>query len=392
MQLRTFVFWAAGSVLIATGQSQAQQSSVQPSSGEVTAEDKAASVDPILPDWLFRNRKLIFYGQLSPSIVNYDDGQVSDALAVDNSNSASRVGLLFDWDGIFGRSRINFETSLGFRQSGTVDQLTNQPLFELKSGSLRKFEFINFRDIGTISLGQGSMSTDGVAEIDQSGTGIVASSSIADTAAALYLREAGGTLSSVQLGNVFQNLDGFRSLRMRYDTNEKNGLSGSVSLGAQVIFKELDENTVEVAASYKTDVGVYKVSAAGGVAVVLNNSSGDKIRTVGSVSALNTVNGLNIQFAAGGQNSGGAYAYSKFGWRTDKLGAGTTFLSADVYRGWDFGGPGNVSSSIGLGASQEVEKINAEVYAGYHRYWFDDNSGTTYLPASAIQFGARWRF
>jgi hypothetical protein len=71
---------------------------------------------------------------------------------------------------------------------------------------------------GKLSIGQGGSASDGVSEVDKSGTGIVAYSSIADMAASMkYRTAAGGYVTSI--GATSSNMDGLGLTdRVRYDT------------------------------------------------------------------------------------------------------------------------------------------------------------------------------
>ena len=65
------------------------------------------------------------------------------------------------------------------------------------------------------------MATDGIAEIDLSGTDVIGYSGVGDSASAQIIRYSDPTLffaDNPQIGQAFQNYDGGRLARVRYDT------------------------------------------------------------------------------------------------------------------------------------------------------------------------------
>ena len=115
------------------------------------------------------------YGQLNFGLFEADDGFQTETYLTDNDNSNTRVG--FNWTFDLGAERMlrfNFETGLGLIGSSgvTIDDTDLDVDFDRQE--LRKFELIyTSPDIGTFSIGQGSMATDGVAEADLSGTSVI---------------------------------------------------------------------------------------------------------------------------------------------------------------------------------------------------------------------------
>ena len=85
--------------------------------------------------------------------------------------------------------------------------------------------------------GQGSMATDGIAEIDLSGTKIAAFSSVDKPAGGFLLRLPDGKLATTRIADVFDNFDGdcirgvnsdgSRKLRLRYATPALLGFRAS---------------------------------------------------------------------------------------------------------------------------------------------------------------------
>ena len=149
-----------------------------------------------------------FYGQVSPTYLSFGDGDVTTDNLVDNANSNTRLGFVIEQPAWGGGLTLTFETALGFVQSSEVSQDDTPPALAWERTDLRKFEAAYAAAFGKLSLGQGSMASDGVATLDVSGTGIVGSVTVADVAGAFKFREEGGALSSVTVGKAFKDYDG----------------------------------------------------------------------------------------------------------------------------------------------------------------------------------------
>lgn len=187
-------------------------------------------------DWRTRTtltgQSITLYGQISPALLGYDDGLTRDTYGpVGNSNASTRIGLLWQLYPIWGLDLVaRFEGGITPRASNTINQIDSSgDGFSFDGTHVRKLELIfdNPR-LGTLSLGQGSMATDGIAEIDLSGTKVTAYSAVSQSAGGQFLRLSNGTLSTLIIGDVFNNFDGnnvtgynsdgSRALRARYDT------------------------------------------------------------------------------------------------------------------------------------------------------------------------------
>ncbi len=78
------------------------------------------------------------------------------------------------------------------------------------------FEHENF---GKFWVGQGAMASDGASGVDLSGTNVIASSAVADSAGGQLLRARNGRLVLSSIDNVFSVDNGLkRKVRFRYDT------------------------------------------------------------------------------------------------------------------------------------------------------------------------------
>ena len=87
-------------------------------------------------------QRLRFYGHFSPSAVAFEDGRSSYFRLTDNAYSGGRIGIWTDLPVLEGRSRFNFETSLGFRSSASLSQNGAPPMINFSAATVRKLEFV----------------------------------------------------------------------------------------------------------------------------------------------------------------------------------------------------------------------------------------------------------
>lgn len=335
---------------------------------------------------------LEFYGQLNFGLFSVDDGTNSDTFISDNDNSNTRVGAIYRRGlGNGNEFRFHFETALGLRGSSGVDLTDNGLETDGSLRDLRKFEVIyQTADYGTFSFGQGSVAVDGVAEVDFSGTTVIAYSSLQDLAGSQVFQLAGGAGSSgIDVGNAFNAFDGGRRLRLRYDSPEWNGFSFAATVGEEVLTSGNDDSFYDISASYRRDFGAVDFATRVGYAVV----DGGEETILGSVAAIHKPTGLNVSFAAGSQNEIGdaSQYYLKVGIKRDWLDFGSTALSVDYADGSDFFAAGSESTSYGIAAVQKIDNKNLEIYATYRVYQFE-SAGIATDDIDVAALGARFKF
>lgn len=332
------------------------------------------------------------YGHLNPAWQSVDDGVASYDTLVDNGHSPSRLGL---WvrqplgGGTFG---FNLETALGVRQSFAVSQGTKADALNWQRTSIRKVDFSwSSERFGTFYLGQGSMSHDGAAERDLSGTSLVGYNSIGSAAGAFRFRDAAGALTPRTIAAAGPSFDGGRRGRIRYDTPGFQGFKLSVSHGEEILAQNSDLTSTSVALFYDREPGDWTLSGALAYASVDSRLTGDLHDRMGSFSALHA-SGWNVTVAAGDRQESGTYAYGKLGYKADWFAAGTTALSVDYYDGRDMtAGPGSDSAALGVQLVQNFDEPGIEAYLGWRDYSLSE-TGTTYRDASSVLIGARWKF
>lgn len=332
-----------------------------------------------------------FYGQVNLTFQSVDDGVETYENFVDNSNSTSRVGLWIDGTLFENRFRFNFETALGIKNTAETSQTEDENWIDWQRTDIRKFEVVSSGDFGAIWVGQGSMATDGVVEIDNSGTSVVGYVNLADTAGAFLFRD-GAALSGKTIGSVFKDFDGSRQFRLRYDTPDFSGFVISAAVGNDILDEGDDASYYDTAVRYSYADDTVDVDA--GLGYSWKDDEGDMTEQVtASASATHVPTGLNLTLATGEQMSdGGKYFYAKLGWRGDLIGAGETAVSADIYNGSDFGVTGSESSSWGLQAVQQFSDPGLEAYIGYREYTYDQVAGSDFQDVDTMLLGARWKF
>ena len=352
----------------------------------------AAQGLPALETEIGGNTVMRFSGQLNFGILSYDDGGETNTYApVDNDNSSSRVRLQFfsdlgEWD-----MEATFEGEYQPRASNVVSQLDDEPDWGLDEQDIRKIEasFASER-WGTLWFGQGSMASDNTAEVDLSGTTVIAYSSLSDTAGGQFFRLDDGALSGVTVGSAFTNFDGLgRKVRIRYDSPSFNGFQMKTSYG-QDLLNDNDASLYDLVATYGGEFESFEV--AGAVAYSWNEGT-DVDRLDGSVSALHAPTGLSLTFAAGSQQNAGSgdYGYAKFGYEREFFSLGSTAFSLDYYGGNDIASEGSDSTSWGLAAVQNIDSANLQLWLVWRNYAYEDDAGA-YEDGNAIFGGARWRF
>ena len=353
---------------------------------------------------------LQFYGQINKGVLNYDDGVDSETYGlIDNANSNTRVGLRYNQD--FGAWHFENVNEIGYAPFSTdntsiIHQSPDAENWEFSNANIRKLDFTLQNDrYGKFWLGQGSMATDGIYEMDLSGTTVIDYSSVADSASGQIIRLSGPglsfdeSLSGITIGDAFTNYDGPRRVRIRYDTPAFNDFTFAASFGRNLLSDDPDvreENIADAAVAYEHTYG--DVELVGGLGYYWQEN--DIRNWGGSVSALHTPTGLNATLAVGGQDTdggGGSYWYGKLGVIRDLVSWGSTAAAIDYYTGDDIfldpdaGITSSSSDSVGVSLVQRIDRANTELWLTWRTYDYSDNTAS-YETGQAIFGGARFKF
>ncbi len=333
--------------------------------------------------------RLTLSGQVNRGVLVADDGDETDVFFVDNDNSSTRIRLLGD-------ARFNDDISVGsvievqFESNSTADvSQNNQRNAGDNNFTERKLEiFADSATYGRLWLGQGDTASNGSSEVDLSGTGVIGYSGIADFAGGIQFQED-GVLSGVTIGSTFSNLDGLsRDDRIRYDT--------PVLSGAKLSASAIADDRWDVALRYARELfGAHEFETA--VAYAEVDDDFDQISASASLLLGDMLPGASVTVATGNRDfdEGGRddaqFLYGKLGYLFSPFGIGDTAVAVDYYYGEDIAADGDESTSIGLLAVQNVDRIGTEVYAGLRNYELD-RGGADFDDVNGLLVGARVKF
>jgi hypothetical protein len=361
----------------------------------IALSDEKTSIIPEFK-WEAGDSWAIFYGQIDKGYLLYDDGAVTeDYWIVDNANSSTRAGIetyVPINDDLTGHGKIEGQWTP--YSTGSVN-LTNRGAVDWDSHVLRKAEiWLDHRMYGRFALGQGSMASDGSAEVDLSGTDVVGYSAIGDFAGGQLLREAAtGLLSTAQVRDTFRNLDGLgRLLRVRYDTPSFEGIRLSTSIGTRVVPVADGLTSWDVAAAYE-----YPGKAGDLVefeSVLAYSYPGDGSDLVSGSASVLLNDRFNATMAAAYKSKSGIemhYFYGKLGYIGNWLGCGPTAVSIDAYIGDNFNTDGSESSSFGVQVVQKIDRLNTETFFGVRHYDYSEPT-VDYLGSLGVLTGVRVKF
>ncbi|WP_291731535.1 porin [Leisingera sp. F5] len=334
------------------------------------------------------------YGHLNPAIISVDDGQQTETNVLDNDLSRSRVGLRLMQP--FGSNTFGFrfETGLGFPNSTEVNQFGSNYSGWTRA-DLRHVDFWLEGSWGKFSAGQGSMVADGAAETDLSYVGTALYSYTVDANAGFLIRDTAGALSGPALVNAYDNLDGSRRGRIRYDTPDFNGFSAGVAWGQNVLSSGDDADYYDIGLFYGQDYGSTAFSASLAYQV-RDNAGAERSDVLGAASVL-LDNGLSFTVAGGTRDDDAAgasdpsYYYAKIGYENEWFNWGKTGVGVHYYDGEDFNVTGSSAKGWGIGAVQKVENLNTDIYLTYQVYEYED-AAATYQDLTTWVLGARWKF
>lgn len=336
---------------------------------------------------------LALSGHVNRGILYYDDGNSSDALHVDNDNSATRFRLT-------GKAKVTEDFTIGTQievqmksnSTGSVNQFSDNGVGGA-SFTERKLEVhLDSKQLGRLWIGQGSTASDGTAESDLSGTDVINYSGVADMAGGLFFQNDTPIVAGVnpRIGQVFSNLDGLgRDDRIRYDTPKLAGFTASTSH----ISGGGWDAALRYAANYEK-VGIKTVAAVG-------YADGSKIdrfedQLAGSVSMLHR-DGLNGSFATGTRSLEATdrddvtFYYAKIGYIANLTAFGKTAFSADYMQADDVAAAGDEATTYGVFGVQKLHDYGTEFYAGFRNHELD-RPGADFDDVQTVLAGTRVKF
>lgn len=322
-----------------------------------------------------------FYGHVNRAIVFMDDGQGSDVRFLDSSASSSRFG----WRGT---ADMGNGTTAGARleaawQSNLSGGATLKGAdFNGDTADIRlRHTYLWFTgNWGTLSAGQTSDSTDGVAFADQSNAWLAAEN-FPDYAANVAFRdETSGAAIAAIVSSAGLSFDGGRRDLVKYDSPSFGPVSLTVSAATNSRWDAALWVDADIGGgSFLGAIG-YSHGGGPGVAPSLGGSND----FVSGSASYKFSQGTNIMFAYGEADLDGAV--------TAALAAVSPTIDDDpehwyIALGHDWGNNavrvqygetdglvGCEGDTIGVGFVHSIPQPRVELYAGYHNYGFDCNA------------------
>jgi len=366
------------------------------------APDQALAADITVPAPVAtceRPIELTVSGQVNRAVLYADNGDENDVFFVDNDNSSTRVRWRATGD-IDCVNTVGALIETQFESNSTAAISFEQPNAAGPNNFTERHMTVWWENdnLGRLWLGQGDMASNGISEIDLSGTTVIAYSGVADLAGGLAFAAPAG---SETIGGTFSNFDGLsRQDRIRYDTPTFAGfrLSGSIE----------DDESWDVALRYAGEFGFGEIAA--GIAYYETQATtGGLARDRDGVSGSGSIlfnPGLSLTVAAGivdPENSGGDpyFVYGKIGYETQLNSLGTTAFSIDGYYGEDISNVGDANTANGIGDEsmsfgaaivQNIDIVRTEVYLAGRYYELEDANSNNDGDIYAIISGARVRF
>lgn len=180
------------------------------------------------------NRKvsLTISGHINELVMFWDDGSEANAYVTSNNNAASRFRIL-------GKAQINQEWAAGYylefdtfsSHSGAVNQLDDDAPGNV-IGVRQSNWWLESKQLGRVTVGQGSPSTDDNVLADAEGAAPAAHADINQLGGGFFLRDASGALiNTTTLGEFTPGLDTARRNIVRYDSPTVAGFKITASYG-----------------------------------------------------------------------------------------------------------------------------------------------------------------
>lgn len=328
---------------------------------------------------------LALSGQVNRGVLYADDGTASEVFHVDNDNSSTRIRL-------DGNATLSEEVSVGAvievqfesNSSSAVSLQQDSPVGP-NNFTERKLEiFADSKRLGRLWLGQGDTASNGSAEMDLSGTSVVAYSSISDMAGGIEFRTAAGAFGP-SIGTVFTNFDGLsRDDRIRYDTPKFGGVQAS--------FSHVDGGSWDASLRYTGKFDEIAVAAAIAYADAASRQGYSQLS--GSASVKLPI-GVSVTGAMGGRDDVAGrdpfFYYGKLAYTMAPLPWGETSVGVDYTMAEDVAAAGDEFTSYAVFLVQSVDQVATDLFVAARNHQLD-RPGTSFDDVFAALGGARVKF
>ena len=326
------------------------------------------------------------YGQVNRMLLHASDGSDGRVFHADNDMSSTRVGFKGKAelaDGISAGTTI--EVQIESNSSSKVN-LQGDVNSGKETFTERKLElWVKSKSAGKFSIGQGSTASDGVAEADLSGTGVISGSGSGGATGAdvRFVDSSGNTYSKVD--GIFDNLDGHsRKDRLRYDSPSFGGFQFSTSLQSDK--DDGDSGPWDVALRYGGEFGGFEVEA-----VSAHWGNGDDAGMGGSASLL-APSGTSFSVAYTTEEDGendARFSYMKLGQKLDISSVGSTALSIGYMNAEN--ADGDSGNYYDVAVVQKLKDLGTELY-GVWGIYDADIAGAATNNVTVAGVGARIKF
>ena len=348
------------------------------------------------------NLALSITGELAVSGIRWDDGDDVFWRVGDNTADTTLLNATATWTASEAvRVRLIYEAGYPWNSTGSATQ--NDDIVAARGVQNRRAQVvIDYDRFGTLYVGKGSNATDNLTQNDLSGTESLMHSNIADIGGGFQMRRSDGTLSDATIGNIFDNFDGDRESRLRYDSPEWNRLTASLSRDAA--------GRNEVTLRYRRGEGRttrrngadFELGAGVSVArteVLLLGSATQTVAKLGP-GAVEAVLAGGYRWARAGAPApdtatvgaprDAGYLYAKLGWRGDLVALGETALSVDGRLGGGSFDRVSSSNTLGVQLAQALGTDAAHLLAGVRLH--DVGGPADLRQSSVVELGTILRF
>lgn len=357
------------------------------------------------------NRKvtLTLSGQVNSAVMFWDNGEESDIYVIDNDESSSRIRLV-------GKGNISPGVSAGFTiefdvlGAGSTQNDGDDPTNGFLQGPRKAEWFVKSDTLGTLTVGQGSMASDGAFEVSFSdgwyasvGYGL-STTNMGSFTVYNDIAQAYTNFTWFAIGSDFDNS---RRNRVRYDTPTMAGFTLSASWG--------EDDEADVALRYANEFNGVRVAAAAAYAWDDEDGNGDQSYSEeygGSLALFHTPSGVHIQGgyslrdrctdddpAAGGQggicfDQNHAWIAAGVSFRANTL--GSSDVSIQYIENTDSiinAGVNDIDyTSYGISFTQQIDAIGGTAYLSYNRHEADDSLATLSSEFDQVTAGMRIRY
>jgi len=357
-------------------------------------------------------------GQVNRSIMFYGDGSGrTDTYFADNNVSSTRLRVL-------GSARLDASTiavsAIEFDLRSNSSAAVSRQSANNNGGDtptlgpfrVRRAEVGLQSSYGSVLLGRGSTFTDGLAQFDLSGTDVAFYSFLPDSGGALQFTNRTGVRrrsGDPSIAQVFDDFDGPRDDRIRYDTPVWHGFSvgGSVAQGG---FADVGLRYAAEISGVKIASGVGYMNFQGTLPSTQTQDGTNqattpfKQRVTGSVAVL-LPSGFNLLASAGwGEHYAGCCGnglvardnshtyFLKAGYQARIFGFGPSNFAVEGGQTFNRIQDGDTASRYGVSFNQQVIAKGFEVYAGYEHLTLHRSGTVRLAPADLALMGSRIQF